>query len=131
MRLSFLGTAALALVLASSAAYAQRPIQNRQVQPQTVQRAADYHPATPIVVRSQAGEALRVTTYSQRPAERGRLADQYKNIYVNRQRQSVANRRTLSTATPRAIVQRYPEGQFVRRNGMMYRVMPGRSISAF
>ncbi len=130
MRLS-ISTAILCALVAVPIASAQRPVQRQQLYQRNVLRAADVHPNMPVAVRSQSGEALRIVEFRTLDTSTGRLADRYKGLRMNRDNMRQQNRRTLSTATPRAISQRYPEGQFVRRGGQSFRLLPGRSINSF
>ncbi|MDT0630857.1 hypothetical protein RQM47_12220 [Rubrivirga sp. S365] len=73
------------------------------------------------VVPSGPGEAVRVTTYARRPAERGRLARRYKGLRANR---------TAPVATPPAArvvpaapLYRSPRAAYVRRYGSYFQVV--------
>lgn len=105
MRTLLLG--ATALLLASSA---------------SAQDAPEPDPQSSFVLSSHAGEALRVTTYDQRPTERGRLAARYRGLRANRT--APAPRRLVTNATPAAPTFDTPRHSFVRRGGSYFQVVP-------
>ena len=106
MRTALLGLVALA--------FAAAPAQAQEAQPS---------PTSTYVVPSMPGEAVRVTTYAQRPAEPGRLSRRYRGLRANRSPQTVARvvdarvaSRTVST----------PQHTFVQRGGSHFQVVPQR-----
>ena len=76
------------------------------------------------VVPSGPGEAVRVTVYARRPAERGRLARRYKGLRANRT--APAPRASVARAAPVDRVYRTPRARYVRRYGSFFQVLPQR-----
>ena len=75
------------------------------------------------VVPSGRGEAVRVTVYARRPAERGRLARRYKGLRANR---TVRPSAAVARAVPVERVHRTPRARYVRRYGSYFQVLPRR-----
>lgn len=91
--------------------------------PASAQQAAPSPRAT-YVQPHHAGEAVRVTTYAERPAGRGRLAARYRGIRVNRTERAAP--RLVTNATPAAPTFDSPRHSFVRRGGSFFQVVPAR-----
>lgn len=88
------------------------------------------HPGSTAVSGGSSGEAMRVTTYGERPAPAGRLGRRYRGVAVNRSPRTAAH----GAASPGGYASgnvvmpalRTPEGNFVRRGGSTFRVVRGR-----
>ena len=91
--------------------------------PASAQDAPEPDPKSTYVAPTHPGEAVRITTYDQRPTERGRLARRYKGIRVNRSAPSPA---PLVRAEPVARTYSSPRATFVRRGGTFFQVLPRR-----
>ncbi len=105
MRLFALGLVALAFAASSQAQQAVRPA-----------------PGSTYVVPSHRGEAVRITTYAQRPTGRGRLAARYAGIRANR-----SPRREGGVVARGRVAQRVyssPRHSFVKRGGSFFQVLP-------
>ena len=106
MRLAVLGLLALAFAAPSQAQEAYRPSLR-----------------STFVVPSHSGEAVRVTTYAQRPPDRGRLSRRYRGLRANR------SPRAQSRAVTARVVSRTvssPRHAFVQSGGSFYQVVPAR-----
>ena len=75
------------------------------------------------VVPAGRGEAVRVTVYARRPAERGRLARRYKGLRANR---TVRPSAAVARAMPAERVYQTPRARYVRRYGSYFQVLPRR-----
>lgn len=77
----------------------------------------------------RAGEAMRVTTYANRPAQADRLSQRYRGISVNRSPKTAMHGATAPTgfASGNVVMPslRTPGGRFVRRGGSSFRVVRG------
>ena len=105
MRLAALGLLALAFAMPAQA------------------QAAQPAPQSMFVVPSHPGEAVRVTTYAQRPSDRGRLARRYRGLRANRTARSGLS---VVSARPAAPTVSSPRHTWVRRGGSFYQVVPER-----
>ena len=75
------------------------------------------------VVPSHSGEAVRITTYAQRPPQQGRLSRRYRGLRANRSPQATAR---VVRALPVAPTVSSPRHSFVRVGGSYYQVVPAR-----
>lgn len=89
----------------------------------SAQTPAEPSPASTFVVPAHPGEAVRVTTYAQRPAEQGRLARRYRGIHVQR---STPGPAPVVRARPVARTYSTPRDAFVRQGGTFFRLVPRR-----
>ncbi len=110
-----LALVALAALVRPAAAQAPQAPQMRQPQ-----MRATTHPSALYVVPAGAGEAVRVTTYGQRPTVAQRL-DRWRGVRVYRAPQVPV---MAAPALPAARVVRLPEGRVVRHGGATYPVVP-------
>lgn len=85
------------------------------------QDAAVPHPQSVYVVPSNAGEAVRVTTYAARPAESGRLSRRYRGITVHRDGPVTRGGRVAGLALPTTQI---GTQRFVRLNDSAFPVVP-------
>lgn len=81
---------------------------------------ATTHPSAVYVVPASSGEAVRVTTYGQRPTVAQRL-DRWRGVRVYRSPQAPV---MATPAIPAARVVRLHEGRVVRHGGASYPVVP-------
>ena len=91
---------------------------------ETRSQEAQPNPGSTFVVPSMPGEAIRVTTYAQRPTERGRLSQRYRGLRANRTARAAAPRLVQPEPAERTIST--PRHTFVRRGGSFYQVVPKR-----
>ncbi|MEM6286041.1 MAG: hypothetical protein AAF845_02665 [Bacteroidota bacterium] len=105
MRTLLLGAAAFFLAASASAQDAPAP-----------------DPSSTYVHPAHAGEALRVTTYDQRPTERGRLAARYVGLRANRSAKAAP--RLVTGLQPAERTFDTPRHTYVRRGGSYFQVVP-------
>ena len=79
---------------------------------------------SPVVPRTNAGEARRVTNANRGLRSTRRVTPRAQRLRSSRVRR--INTRRVRIATPRLRTVRAPEGRFVRRNGSYFRVTPSR-----
>lgn len=92
--------------------------------PASAQDAPAPHPQSTFVAPTHAGEAVRVTTYEQRPSEQGRLARRYKGIRANR---SVPTETApIARIQPAARTYSTPRTSFIQRGGTFFQILPRR-----
>lgn len=104
----------LSLLLGAVALLAAAPVSAQQAGPD---------PASTYVHPGHAGEAVRVTTYAERPTERGRLARRYQGLYANRAVRTAPPVRRARAAAPTFDS---PRASFIRRGGSYFQVVPAR-----
>lgn len=81
------------------------------------------NPESTFVVPAHPGEAVRLTTYAERPQEPGRLARRYRGLQVHR------TERPAPSAAPATVVEpivRTPRALFIQRGGSFFPVVPAR-----
>lgn len=81
------------------------------------------HPESTFVIPSHSGEAVRVTTYAERPTGRGRLAARYRGLRVYREARPAARAARAVVVEP---VLRTPRATFIERAGSRFQVLPAR-----
>ena len=81
-------------------------------------------PRSTVVVPAMPGEAVRVTTYATRPAQRGRLAQRYRGLRADRSPRAQA--RLVQVTGVRERVVSTPRHHFVQRGGTFFQVAPQR-----
>jgi len=91
--------------------------------PSRAQRVVTPEPGSTYVVPSHRGEAVRITTYAERPTGRGRLAERYVGIRANRSPRRDA-RGTGGSSQLRSRVVSSPRHSFVQRGGSFFQVVP-------
>ena len=91
---------------------------------QYAQDAPAPDPGSTYVHDAHAGEALRVTTYDQRPTERGRLAARYRGLRANRTVHT--STRLVTGLRPAERTFDTPRHSYVRRGGSYFQVVPTR-----
>lgn len=91
--------------------------------PASAQDAPAPTPQSTFVAPVHSGEAVRVTTYAARPADRGRLARRYRGLRANRTALRVP---AVAPATVVEPVTRTPRAAFIQRNGSFFQVVPAR-----
>jgi len=98
--------------------------------PTAAQTRIEPQPGATAASGGASGEAMRVTTYAERPAPAGRLSRRYRGVSVNRSPRTA----TYGASAPGGFVSgnvvmpalRTPDGAFVRRGGSSFRVVRGR-----
>ncbi len=90
--------------------------------PASAQEAPAPDPQSTYVAPAHSGEALRVTTYVQRPQATGRLAQRYKGLRANRS----APTASPQLVRPRPVARTYssPRASFIRIGGSFFQVVP-------
>lgn len=91
--------------------------------PASAQEAPAPSPESTYVAPTHSGEAVRITTYAERPTEPGRLARRYRGLRANRSHAASA---PVGRATVVEPVTRTPQGAFIQRNGSYFQVVPAR-----
>ena len=98
--------------------------------PATAQTRIEPAAGSTVVTGGASGEAMRVTTYAERPAPVGRLGRRDRGVAVNRSPRPAAHGAGhVGGFASGGIVMpslRTPEGAFVRRGGSAFRVVRGR-----
>ena len=102
----------LALLLGAAALATAAPASAQQAGPA---------PTSTYVQPHHAGEALRVTTYAERPSGPGRLAARYRGLRANRSVHAPqgAHRTRVVSRTVET-----PRGTFIRQGGSFFQVVP-------
>lgn len=110
------------LALGLLALLAAAPAQSQDA-PADAQERIEPDPNATFVVRGMPGEAVRVTTYANRPPQRGRLARRYIGLRANRAPRAQMRVVPLRPVAP---LIHSPSGTFVRRGTSYFPVVPAR-----